>query len=306
MKKIARLLLPIIFVTIAIKGNAQTILHKNTNIDIERVEVIPCYTLTENNSVCNGTDYTFPDGTIQTITAQVVHISNLLTVVTQCDSIIETTVNVLPSYNRSETFFNICSGVDYTFPDGTVQHILAHTEYTSYLQTVGSLCDSIIHTTLNTTDVDFTVMVSGNTLTAIQTNAGYQWLDCDNAFAPIDGEMGQSFSAIAGNFAVIIFKGNCIDTSDCHQIGLVGIQDVNSNTISLFPNPTTGIFKVNLGSTQSEVNVIIRNVVGQQIQSLKLSKVSLVDLLIENAPGIYFLEVQVSDRLQATFKVIKE
>ncbi len=112
------------------------------------ITVKPSYNLTESVSVCSGESYTFPDGTIESgITAQVVHTSNLLSVFS-CDSIIETTVNVKPSYNLSESVM-VCPGDNYTFPDGTVENdITAQVIHTSNLVTVLS-CDSIIETTVN-------------------------------------------------------------------------------------------------------------------------------------------------------------
>jgi len=60
------------------------------------VTVNQAYNFTETDYVCSGESYTFPDGTTQNnITAQVIHTSNLQTVGCICDSIIETTVNVI-------------------------------------------------------------------------------------------------------------------------------------------------------------------------------------------------------------------
>ena len=286
---------------------SQTLLPEHTVTGIELLGGIPpCYNLTESASVCNGEVYTFPDGSFQTITAQVMHTSTLQTVGAPCDSIIVTTVDALPTYHLSQSFFNICTGVDYTFPDGTTQTILAHTEYTSNLQTVGSLCDSIIETILNTTDISLSVSVAGNIITAQQGNAGYQWVDCDNGFAPINEANNQFYSAPFGNFAVIIYKGSCTDTSACTQIGTVGIDDVNATTVSIYPNPTNGMFKVNLGGDYRELNVIIRTITGQQIQRQTLRNVSMFDAYIEVAAGMYFMELQGSNGLHLIYKMVKE
>ncbi|MCC7332616.1 MAG: gliding motility-associated C-terminal domain-containing protein, partial [Flavobacteriales bacterium] len=90
----------------------------------------------------------FPDGTTQTnITTQVVYTSNLTTS-NGCDSIVETTVNVNPTYFNQETA-SVCSGGSYTFPDGTTQtNITTQVVYTSNLTTTNG-CDSIIETTIN-------------------------------------------------------------------------------------------------------------------------------------------------------------
>lgn len=111
------------------------------------IVVNPVYSVNESTTVCSGESYTFPDGTVQNnITSQVIHNSTLQSI-NSCDSIIETTVNVYPVYNLTETI-SICSGAGYTFPDGTTQtNITASLIYTSNLQTIHS-CDSIIETTV--------------------------------------------------------------------------------------------------------------------------------------------------------------
>ncbi|MEC8032568.1 MAG: T9SS type A sorting domain-containing protein [Bacteroidota bacterium] len=65
-----------------------------------------------------------------------------------CDSVIQVELVVNPTYDLNETV-QICSGDDYTFPDGTTQtNITASTTYTSPLSS-GAGCDSLITTTVN-------------------------------------------------------------------------------------------------------------------------------------------------------------
>ncbi|NOQ27344.1 MAG: hypothetical protein GQ564_18435, partial [Bacteroidales bacterium] len=129
-------------------SNLQTVLGCDSVIETTlNVSSNPVYNLTETGSICSDESYTFPDGTTQkNITTQVIYVSNLQTVF-GCDSIIETTVNVNPIYNLSETVL-INSGDSYTFPDGTEQnYITSQVIYTSNLLTdLG--CDSIIETTV--------------------------------------------------------------------------------------------------------------------------------------------------------------
>ena len=117
-------------------------------VDSFVVTINESYLNQETASVCSGGSYTFPDGTTQTnITTQVVYTSNLTTT-NGCDSIVETTVNVNPTYFNQETA-SVCSGGNYTFPDGTTQtNITTQVVYTSNLTTTNG-CDSIIETTVN-------------------------------------------------------------------------------------------------------------------------------------------------------------
>jgi len=125
-------------------SNLQTHLGCDSIIETT-VDVNSEYALYDTVSICNGSSYTFHDGTIQeNITSQVMH-SNYLQSVFNCDSIIETTVIINPHYSLKETV-SINGGEDYTFPDGTSQtNIVSKVFHTSSMQTVSG-CDSIIET----------------------------------------------------------------------------------------------------------------------------------------------------------------
>lgn len=77
------------------------------------LNVSPVYNLNETVQLCSGSDYTFPDGTLQTnITSTIVHTS-YLTSSMSCDSSITTTVNVV---SNNYTFNDsICDGDTYMF-----------------------------------------------------------------------------------------------------------------------------------------------------------------------------------------------
>lgn len=110
------------------------------------VDILPTHSLMEIVWVCEGENYTFPDGSSLLIGTPVIHTSNLQTV-NGCDSIMETTVNVLPSFQQNETA-TVCFGTEYTFPDGTSQNIQSQVIQVSNLQTING-CDSIITTTVD-------------------------------------------------------------------------------------------------------------------------------------------------------------
>ena len=70
----------------------------------------------------------------------------------------------------------------------------------------------------------------------------YQWVDCNDNYAPILGETNATFSTqIPGDYAVEISLNNCSVISDCYTIAVIsGNEVLNSKYgIQLFPNPTT-------------------------------------------------------------------
>ncbi|MEX1003628.1 MAG: PKD domain-containing protein, partial [Crocinitomicaceae bacterium] len=91
---------------------------------------------------------TYPDGTVSTnITVNESHVSNL-TSINGCDSVVTTNVNVINAFNITENI-DLCSGLDHTYPDGTVStNITANESHTSnFVTSMG--CDSIVTTNIN-------------------------------------------------------------------------------------------------------------------------------------------------------------
>jgi hypothetical protein len=114
---------------------------------VTNVSLFPDYSLTDNINVCSGATYTYPDGTISTnITVDENHTS-ILSTVNGCDSIIQTFVTVTTTFNVTENM-NICSGANYTYPDGTVSNNITVDE--SHVSTLTSSigCDSLVTTNL--------------------------------------------------------------------------------------------------------------------------------------------------------------
>lgn|GEM_PF-1763021 len=113
-------------------------------------------------------------------------------------------------------------------------------------------CDSVIRLNLTIPLIDATVSVQDSILMADVAGAAYQWIDCDQDNAPINGADGQSYTAAAtGHYAVIVTRDGCSDTSDCVAVTIVppvaGITDAADDAagISLYPNPTHTCLKVN-------------------------------------------------------------
>ena len=86
----------------------------------------------------------------------------------------------------------------------------------------------------------------------------YQWVDCDNAYAPIVGETGSTYTATQnGNFAVIMTIDGCSDTTNCESISTVSIDEFALETLVLYPNPTmTGQFKVEYDGQIERIDII--------------------------------------------------
>ena len=115
-------------------------------------------------------------------------------------------------------------------------------------------------------NIDVTTTTTDFTIEATATGLSYQWVDCDDNFVPISGETNQSFMATAnGNYAVIIINGACSDTSDCVAISTIGLDILNSLSVSTYPNPVNDILTIE--AVEQRFNVKIFNLEGKVLST---------------------------------------
>lgn len=151
-----------------------------------------------------------------------------------------------------------------------------------------------INTTTQTQNVvintiDITTSIAGTTITATQTGATYQWIDCNIGNSLIAGATNQNYTALTnGSYAVIVTTGSCSDTSACVNVTTTGIlEQSNTMQFSIYPNPANGAFILHSGS---EGVYSIVNELGQAIQSIKLNATNNYSMKVENlSNGIYFV-----------------
>jgi len=66
----------------------------------------------------------------------------------------------------------------------------------------------------------------GPTLSSVQNDAMYQWLDCDNNFSPITGASSQTFTPLnSGNYAVQVTYNGCTSISECILVDFTGLNE---------------------------------------------------------------------------------
>ena len=102
----------------------------------------PVFDVDVDAEICDGDTYVLPDGV--SVTAAGTH-SSTLSSIYGCDSVVNTTLSVLPIPETSEVVY-ICDGDLYVLPDGVITGSAG--DYTSVL-TAWTGCDSLVHTTLN-------------------------------------------------------------------------------------------------------------------------------------------------------------
>ena len=142
------------------------------------------------------------------------------------------------------------------------------------------------------------------------TSSIYQWLDCDAGFAPVNGANGPSFSPpTSGNYAVAISNNGCTDTSACHSLTIVPIEEIaTSDDIRVFPNPVSrysSTIYIDLGLNSSATTTRIYNLQGQLLDFKAHPAQQYIQLNIDYPEGLYILEIQTAAQ-KASFKIVKQ
>lgn len=164
-------------------------------------------------------------------------------------------------------------------------------------------CDSILILDLTITNVNATVTVNNNVITADSVADSYQWLDCINNYAIIPGETNKSYTAAStGSYAVIEIKNGCIDTSACIPIIVTDIATVTNEQVIFYPNPGKGLYNLTLPE-QAEVKIM--NLTGDVIFHEKLGKGNHQLNLLKSSNGVYLMHVFNAYQYQV-YKLIKQ
>lgn len=217
-----------------------------------------------------------------------------------CDSIISIDLTILPKPSATRHPLACHS---YTSPSGK------YTWYESgtYSDTVATILgDQILTVELNLINLDPSVIQDRTVLVSRDELAHHQWIDCGNENKPIIGETFLTYTAEKeGNYAVIVSYGWCTDTSECMQVDLTDIPDnLTESGISLYPNPTTGKFTVNLGSIFKDAMITINELNGRLISKEQIKNRQVINMEFNAPAGVYLLNVTTKNRTRV-FKIVK-
>lgn len=149
---------------------------------------------------------------------------------------------------------------------------------------------------------DPTISQNGAKLTAV-SGYTYQWLDCDNGYAAINGAIGVSFTPLQnGTYAVrITSPEGCTDTSACITINNLSIHDVDLNQlISIYPNPAKN--EITIQGAVDIQSVRILDLQGKELLYTEGDKVPVSTL----STGVYIIDVTLMNGNNWRSKIVKE
>jgi ELWxxDGT repeat protein len=149
------------------------------------------------------------------------------------------------------------------------------------------------------TSIDLSTTVLENAITANQSDATYQWIDCNNSNQAIANQTGRTFLATtSGDYAAVITIENCSDTTACVNVVVAGIESISLQGFAVYPNPTSGMFTIDLSSNTGLINYSIISVDGRLIQQKSTYEKSIQVDLSNQSAGLYILKIESNNRVQ--------
>jgi hypothetical protein len=284
--------------------NNQTYTSSNTYTQIIQNAAGCDSTITLNLTINNPSSSTLNESACgsYTLNNQTYTSSNTYTQVIQnaagCDSTI--TLN-LTIKNPSTSTLNQTACGSYTLNNQT------YTSSNTYTQVIPNTagCDSTITLNLTIVNINNNVANNSNVLTANQSNATYQWINCANN-TPIAGQTNQTFSpSTNGSYAVEITMNNCTETSSCVIINNVSLEEDLINLFKIFPNPANDVVTIQSNSNDNG-NITIKDVTGKTIYNFTIAGNESLKIDLTNfSSGLYFIDfIQSNQQLQQ--KLIKK
>lgn len=136
--------------------------------------------------------------------------------------------------------------------------------------------------------IDFTVTEGDESLTVDAAIGTLQWIDCsDNS--DIAGETGSQFMpAETGDYAVVVTVGDCSATSVCFNVEVTGIENEFARSISIYPNPSTGM--INIAIEKENATIKVYNTLGALV--LEREKSADIEQIEISVKGIYIIRIE--------------
>lgn len=146
-----------------------------------------------------------------------------------------------------------------------------------------------------------TVVCVGHTIVLADTATGGTWVSNNVSLATVSGT--GTVTGVAPGIDTITYTvtNSCgtatvkrrikvLSVATCHT-GVVELSQATTTELSVFPNPNSGAFSVNLVSAAADeaVTVVITNVFGEKIKEFTATTNKVTELTIDAAPGIYIV-----------------
>jgi hypothetical protein len=166
--------------------------------------------------------------------------------------------------------------------------------YTQKLSQVGFDCDSTLEIEIEDIYINTNIKKNGNQLFAVQTDATYQWYNCDGDVI-IEGANSQTFSLTeSGDYKVEITKDGCIEYSDCFEYtDEASVKDINESDMFTI-DYKNGTIAINNTKKYTQIELLDLNAktifkTNELTQSIDISSLP---------SGICFIKLQSNNKIE--------
>lgn len=174
-----------------------------------------------------------------------------------------------------------------------------------YVPTASNNCGSVsdtIEVTVNTPPAQPSISLNGSSLES-STGATYQWYQDGQ---PINGATDQTYLPTeSGEYTVEVFDQNgCSSFSEPYTHVTVGLDELSSSDINIYPNPSNGAFNVILSGLDN-TSITVYNSIGEMVLNKQVNTALFVLDASQWANGIYSMVIN-SREYVVTKKLVKQ
>ena len=193
--------------------------------------------------------------------------------------------------------------------DQQYNRLLAGGSFTHYDNEVRTGLASLSHcSAISPVDFDvddeYITYQNGVLSTTSDWDSYIQWVNCDGD-VPVDDARGYSFTPTVNGSYKAIHYADCIYETECITVANVGIDEVASEDFKVYPNPSNGILNITLPSVQDLTTITVYDLVGKVTFTQTVANTDQVKLSLNDAKGIYTVEVKTASSTSTKRVVIE-
>jgi NAD-dependent dihydropyrimidine dehydrogenase PreA subunit len=147
--------------------------------------------------------------------------------------------------------------------------------------------------------IDPEIIAIGNSIhaQADTLTSTFQWIDCTDG-SPIPGATGVTFTpSVSGDYAVMVTQGSCVETSECENITIVGLDKPIRRDVTIFPNPVKDLINMETDANILGATFRIYDTQGMEVATGRIAT-NTPEVRIGDLPdGIYLMKIESDDEI---------
>ncbi|MBK7958032.1 MAG: T9SS type A sorting domain-containing protein [Bacteroidetes bacterium] len=220
-----------------------------------------------------------------------------------CDSVVSLNLTVKPT-SSSSINQTICANQSFLWNG------IARNTSGAFKDTFTSFngCDSVVTLNLTVTPLPSKLTnTTGNTITAAQAGATYQWINCATNTIIAEANAESFTPSFNGSFKVVVTQTNCSDTSACVPINSVGLNQNNlSQQVRIYPNPARESLTISLSDEDFHASIVLLSLDGKKILTYYLNQKINTLPISHLVPGFYLYEISFRGNIEKGKLLIQE